>query len=105
MKLSFTKTPLGRFRMIALAEGTSFILLLLAMPFKYVYNYPEGVKVIGWIHGLLFILYLIFLLFVKIRNSWSIKKSFIAFVASLLPFGTFVLDVSLRKEEELLAKN
>ncbi len=85
--------------MIALSEGVSFILLLMAMPLKYMYGHPEYVKVIGWIHGLLFILYVIALLRVRHSNNWSIGRSFIAFVASLLPFGTFVLDVSLRKEE------
>ncbi len=85
--------------MIALMEGVSFILLLMAMPLKYMYGHPEYVKVIGWAHGLLFILYVLALIQVKMSNKWSIVKSFIAFLASLLPFGTFVLDISLRKEE------
>lgn len=99
MSLKFSDSPLGRFRKVALAEGVSFILLLMAMPFKYMYDMPQGVKVIGWIHGFLFILYMIMLLNVKLSNKWSIKKSFVAFLASLIPFGTFVLDRSLRKEE------
>ncbi len=104
MKLTFTKTPLGRFRIIALAEGMSFILLLMAMPFKYIYNHPEGVKIIGWIHGLLFILYVLALLSVKLSNRWSLKKSIIAFLPSLIPFGTFILDTTLRKEENSSAR-
>lgn len=87
--------------MIALMEGVSFILLLMAMPLKYLYGHPEYVKVIGWIHGLLFILYVLALVNVKMSNGWSILKSVIAFLASLLPFGTFILDISLRKEENL----
>lgn len=87
--------------MIALMEGVSFILLLMAMPLKYLYGHPEYVKVIGWIHGLLFILYVLALVNVKMSNGWSILKSAIAFLASLLPFGTFILDISLRKEENL----
>ena len=87
--------------MIALAEGLSFILLLMAMPLKYFYGHPEFVKYIGWIHGVLFILYVIFLINVKFSRSWSYGKSILAFMASLIPFGTFVLDISLRKEEAL----
>lgn len=100
MKLSFSKTPLGKFRMVGLAEGTSFILLLMAMPVKYILGHPEGVKVIGWIHGILFIWYMIALFQVQKANNWSFRKSFIALIASLLPFGTYILDVSLQKEEE-----
>ncbi len=101
MHLKFSNTPLGRFRMIALVEGVSFILLLMAMPFKYLYGLPQGVKVIGWMHGLLFILYLIALLLVMISNKWSFKKATIAFIASLIPFGTFVLDAKVLLPEEV----
>jgi len=100
MSLKFSNSPLGRFRKVALAEGISFILLLMAMPFKYLYDMPQGVKIVGWIHGFLFILYMIMLLNVKLSNKWSVTKSLIAFLASLIPFGTFVLDRSLRKEEQ-----
>lgn len=105
MKLSFSKLPIGRFRRIALAEGVSFILLLMAMPFKYLYGHPEGVKVIGWIHGILFILYIVLLLKVWRANNWTLKRGFMAFLASLLPFGTFVLDINLQKEENRLTKS
>ncbi|MGN6531837.1 MAG: DUF3817 domain-containing protein, partial [Ginsengibacter sp.] len=45
-------------RWIGIAEGISFLLLLgVAMPLKYLYDFPVAVKVTGWIHGLLFILY------------------------------------------------
>jgi len=86
--------------MIALAEGVSFILLLLAMPFKYLFGLPQGVMIIGWIHGLLFILYVIALLLVMLRNQWAFKKSALAFFASLVPFGTFVLDAKMLLPEE-----
>ena len=38
-----------RFRMIGIAEGISFLLLLLiAMPLKYFLKIPEAVKIAGW---------------------------------------------------------
>ena len=88
--------------MIGLAEGTSFLLLLAAMPVKYMLGHPEAVKIIGWIHGILFIWFIIALLWVQKSNQWSLKKILVAFLASLLPFGTFILDASLRREEEIL---
>src|SRR5690349_20635048 len=54
-------TSLGRFRAIALLEGLSFVLLLfIAMPLKYLAGMPLGVKMVGWAHGMLFVLYLLF---------------------------------------------
>ncbi len=99
----FSNSPIGRFRLIAITEGISYIVLLfIAMPIKYFAGFPDAVKYTGWVHGLLFMLYLLGLISAKINLNWGFKKTVIAFLASLIPFGTFVLDVSLRKEESLL---
>ena len=101
MKLQFSNTPIGRLRMAGIAEGISFItLLFIAMPLKYIAGDPRGVLYVGWVHGLLFILYILALITVKINLEWKFKKTLIAFLASLVPFGTFILDKSLRKEEK-----
>ena len=94
---------LHRFRMIALAEGISFlILLLIAMPLKYIFHFPQAVKMFGWAHGVLFVsfIYFTFEVFGSFKKpfSWLVK----AFFASILPFGTFVLDKELKKEENSL---
>jgi len=91
-------TP-GRFRIAALAEGVSYlILLLIAMPLKYFGGKPAAVNYVGWAHGLLFVIYGFLLLQVWIQYRWSFLKAALAFIAALLPFGTFVLDRILKKE-------
>jgi len=96
----FSKTPIGKFRLIALLEGLSFLILLfIAMPLKYFAGLPLAVRVVGMVHGILFLLYVYFLTQVKFTYKWTFQKSSFAFLASLLPFGTFVLDSSLKKEE------
>ena len=100
MQQSLFKTPLGRFRIIAFAEGVSFLLLLgIAMPLKYFAGLPLAVKYVGWVHGMLFILYIFSLLDVKISVRWTLAKTFLAFLASLIPFGTFALDSWVLKKE------
>jgi integral membrane protein len=89
----YFNSPLRRFRTIALLEGISFIILLgIAMPLKYFAGFDAAVKYFGWMHGILFVLYIIFLLQFWEKSKWSFGKVCIAFLASLLPFGTFVLD-------------
>lgn len=84
---------------IAVIEGVSYLLLLVfAMPLKYLYDMPGPVKYLGWLHGILFILYCVFLLVVWIKLKWSFGKVLLAFFASLLPFATFILDRRIRKE-------
>src|SRR3954463_14068000 len=87
------------FRMIALAEGVSFLTLLsVAMPMKYFMGMPEVVRVVGSIHGGLFLLYLGLLAAIHFRQRWPVMFSLYAFVASIIPFGTFMLDKHLREK-------
>ncbi len=103
MNLKFSNTPIGRLRFAAITEGISFLVLLfIAMPLKYFADFPEAVKVTGWFHGILFLLYIIALTHVKFKHQWSLIKAFVAFLASLIPFGTFFLDVQLRKDEKII---
>ncbi|MEK6639922.1 MAG: DUF3817 domain-containing protein [Nitrospirota bacterium] len=88
------------FRMTALAEGCSFLILLcVAMPMKYFMGMPEVVRVVGSIHGGLFLLYVGLLAVLHVRQRWSVMFSLYAFVASIIPFGTFILDKQLREKE------
>lgn len=90
---------LKNFRLIAILEGISFIILLfVAMPFKYFLNIPEFVKYFGWLHGVLFVLYGIFLLQVFLVVKWPFIKTLIAFLVSFVPFGTFWFDKKLKIE-------
>jgi integral membrane protein len=88
------------FRMIALAEGISFLtLLFIAMPMKYFLGMPEVVRVVGSIHGGLFVLYVGLLAMLHFRQRWSFMFSLYALIASVIPFGTFMLDKHLREKE------
>lgn len=102
----YSNTPLGRFRLVAISEGISYMLLLfIAMPLKYMAGIPEAVKYTGWVHGLLFMLYILALISVKVDRNWSFVKTALAFLVSLVPFAAFVFDKHLRKEEsEMLAE-
>jgi integral membrane protein len=99
-----TKDPkklMQTFRMIAIAEGISFlILLLVAMPLKYIFHFPQAVNVFGWVHGALFISFVYLAFSVMTTYNKPISWFFKAFLASILPFGTFVLDNQLKKEVE-----
>ena len=95
---------LKTFRRITLAEGISLLLLLfVAMPLKYLMGMPEVVKVVGWIHGVLFMVYVVVLVVLNVAQRWSYIFFVGAFLASIIPFGTFVLDRELRKKQNEVA--
>ena len=89
---------LGRFRIIAFLEGISFVLLLfVAMPIKYIIGEPLAVRYIGMTHGILFMAYIYFQFEATMEHKWSLQFNALAFLASLIPFGTFILDRKLDK--------
>ena len=87
------KTAIGRFRIVAFLEGLSFLILLgIAMPLKYYGDMPEVTRVVGMIHGVLFIAYLYSMVPVAKKYAWNMKTISIVFGASLVPIGTFIAD-------------
>lgn len=89
------------FRKVAFVEGLSFLILLgIAMPLKYIWDMPQAVRVIGMIHGILFVLYIWVLLRVWIDRNWKFSRATIAVLASFVPFGTMMFDPSLKREVE-----
>jgi integral membrane protein len=96
------KKSVNRFRKVAVLEGWSFVLLLfLAMPLKYLFDMPLFVKYLGWAHGILFVGYMITLIQATINAEWKFGKLAWAFIASFIPFGTFILDKQLKSELEM----
>lgn len=94
------KTNLGLLRIIGFLEGISYlVLLLIAMPLKYIWDKPEFIYSTGLAHGLLFTLYVFFVLLVTFQLKWSLNKCFWALLASLVPFGTFIADKRLFRGE------
>jgi integral membrane protein len=96
MTKAWYNNSLNRFRVIARCEAISFLLLLfVAMPLKYFAGLPEAVMYTGWIHGALFMAYMIFGLEVKLTYNWSWGRTILAVIASLIPFGPFIFDKSI----------
>jgi len=81
------------FRFIAFLEGLSYLLLLfVATPVKYILGDPTYVKLLGMPHGVLFMAYIVFSVFMSFKQKWSIKVLLVVLLASIIPFGTFYVD-------------
>ncbi len=86
-------SELKKFLFINKIEGFSYIVLLfVAMPIKYYFCYPVATKVMGSIHGILFIWFLYSLYQASKSVNFSTKDSAIYFILSLVPFGSFYTD-------------
>jgi integral membrane protein len=86
-------SALRRFVQVSRLEGLSFlVLLLVAMPLKYLAGWPTAVKYVGWIHGLLFVVFCASLLSAARAERWSIFRLTVAFVSGFVPFGPWLLE-------------
>jgi len=86
------------FRIIAFLEGLSYILLLfIATPIKYFADDPQYVKMLGMPHGILFMLYIVLAFMLKQEHTWFKNNFKMVLLASIIPFGTFYLDIKYFK--------
>lgn len=89
-------------RRAGIAEGISFLVLLgIAMPLKYLLKQPMMVTVVGWAHGVLFVAFLFLAWEVKTDRNKSLKWFATAFIAAIVPTGTFFFDKKLKEEKQV----
>jgi integral membrane protein len=87
------------FKIVAIAEGVSFlVLLLIAMPLKYIAHNPKPVRITGMIHGFLFVTFLVLAFEVGGKLKKNFKWFAKAFIAAILPFGAFIFERQFQKE-------
>jgi integral membrane protein len=92
--MNLLKTSIGRLRIIAILEGISLLtLVFVAVPIKYMMGNPAFVKMVGPVHGALFLLFLFNTLSVGVEQKWKFKDTtWKVLLACMIPFGTFYID-------------
>jgi integral membrane protein len=80
---------LKNLRLLAIAEGISYLAFALTMPLKYMYDIVMPNKIVGNIHGLLFIAFCAYVLIAARKFKWNTTKTGVLLLSSLIPFGTF----------------
>lgn len=97
--ISFLTTDLGRLRLFNLLDGLSYaVLLCVAVPLKYLAGRPEVVQVMGRLHGLFFVLFLLSVAQVATASKWNGRRILHAVAAAVIPFAAFVLEKRLRQD-------
>lgn len=88
------KTNTGRLRIIALLEGVSLLVLIfIAVPLKYMFSYPAGSQVVGPVHGVLFLIFIVLTITVAGEQNWKfLRTTWKVLLSSFIPFGTFYID-------------
>lgn len=94
-----TASALRRLRLVSAPEAVSFLLLLVCSVLKRTTEF-NAVPVMGWVHAILFILYLVFWALAWYRAKWSLRTAALYFALAVLPAGGFFAERRLRREAE-----
>jgi integral membrane protein len=78
------------FRVVAVAEAISWLLLIVATIVKYSADEALGVHVLGPIHGVLFLVYVGLSLEVRRRVHWDARTTLVVLAESIIPGGGFL---------------
>ena len=83
---------LKTFRIVALTEATTFLLLLVASVLKRTADADYLVTILGPIHGALFLAYVFMALYLRPDMGWSNRTTLLILLGAVLPFGGYVVD-------------
>ena len=87
-------------RKLSWVEGGSLLLLLLvAMPLKYMMDMPMAVRIVGSAHGVLWLVFIGALVATWGKGRLSIEGFIQGIVTSVIPLGPLIFDRHLKKAE------
>jgi integral membrane protein len=95
--------PVFRYRMLTLAEGWSFVLLLVFGSVLSRISEIDLVMPLGSLHGALFVLLVLATLVIRRRLDWGFGTTLLALVCAVVPLAPFVFH-HYKKQEFLEAE-
>lgn len=101
MSLDLRHSLIDRVRLFSLLDGISYVILLgIAMPLKYFADMPLAVRIVGSLHGGIFLLLCLFLFLALIQKKLKFTWCVVVFVCALVPFAPFFLDKKLSERND-----
>lgn len=96
---------LTRYRIMAYVVGVGLlILVVVAVPLKYLADKSALVAVVGPIHGFLYVVYLLTALDLAVRCRWPLGRTALVLLAGTVPFLSFVAERWVTREVRATAR-
>jgi integral membrane protein len=87
------------FRVVAVVEAVSYLVLLGAVVLKRVLDGPDLVSVLGPIHGIAFLVYLALVLRIRESQGWNLGRTIVVILLSAVPFGGFWVERNMVRND------
>lgn len=96
---TFLNSTIGRLRLLAIIEGISLLILVfISVPLKQIYGVSTLSSILGPVHGILFLLFVMNTISVGTEQKWKFKQTtWKVLLACIIPFGTFYIDRKILK--------
>ncbi|MEU8709475.1 DUF3817 domain-containing protein [Streptomyces sp. NPDC048565] len=97
------RSVLTRYRVMAYVTAVMLLILCVSMVFKYGFDTGEGVTlVVSQIHGVLYIIYLIFAFDLGSKAKWPVGKLLWVLISGTIPTAAFFVERKVVQEVEPL---
>jgi integral membrane protein len=89
---SRVRGALGRYRVMAYVVGVGLLALCAAMILNYGFDQRQYTKIVGPVHGFLYIVYFLATVDLALKARWSVKGTVLILLAAMVPFLSFVAE-------------
>jgi integral membrane protein len=96
---SRVRSETAAFRVVAVVEAVTYLMLLGAVVLKRVLDGPDLVSVLGPVHGIAFLVYLVLVLRIRESQGWNLGRTIVVILLSAVPFGGFWVERRLVTDE------
>lgn len=91
-------TVLRNYRIMAWIVGVPLaVLILVAVPLKYIGGNGTPVQIIGIAHGWLYVIFIIMALMLAVKRKWNIKRTALVILCGTIPLVSFYTEHLVHK--------
>ena len=83
---------LARYRLMAYVVGVGLLALCAAMVLNYGFDQKQYTKIVGPVHGFLYIVYFLTVVDLALKLRWSVKRAVLVLLAGMVPFVSFIAE-------------
>ncbi|HWC10326.1 MAG TPA: DUF3817 domain-containing protein [Acidimicrobiales bacterium] len=98
-KGSGLRGQIGAFRVVAVVEAVTYLVLLGAVVLYRVLDGPDFIGILGPVHGIAFLVYLVLVLRIRESQDWNLGRTIVVILAAAVPFGGFWVERRLVTDE------
>jgi integral membrane protein len=89
---SGVRGALARFRVMAYVVGVGLLALCTAMILNYGFGQEQYTRIVGPVHGFLYIVYFLAAVDLALKARWSMRGALLVLLAGMIPFVSFVAE-------------